>query len=264
MLLDLIRDLVPIKYRQSWGLWTAHQAGRSKVLLYPYMFLICGVVPRNLKMLPHDRCVINYKNHRILMPRDGIFTSWEVLQDEIYEKFYQFKEGDVVIDVGAYVGMFTVKASLSVGKGKVIAIEPASSNLKYLKKNTVNLDNVTIVPVAVSSSKGIGTLVLSSASPCHSLVQNNKGVKETVKLDTLDNIVARLDIKPDFIKIDAEGAELEILKGAVNTLKTDVKLAIASYHNLANGERELPYISRLLISQGFKVEVEGGYIYATK
>jgi len=56
--------------------------------------------------------------------------------NKVYERFYKLKEGDTVVDVGANVGMFTVKASLSVeDKGNVVSIEPIEQNFELLKKN---------------------------------------------------------------------------------------------------------------------------------
>jgi FkbM family methyltransferase len=256
---------MPIEYRQSIGLWTARQAGRSKYLLYPYFFILCGIIPKGIELLPAGDCKINYKDAEILSPRDGIFTSWEVLQDEIYEKFYIPKYGDVVVDIGAYVGMFTVKTSLRVGLGgSVIAIEPAKANIRYLERNTKSLANVTIVPVAVAAYCGDRKLSMSKASPCHTLIQKPGSSTELVKADTLDNILLELGVgKVDFIKIDAEGSELEILRGARNTLKNNkLRLAVAAYHNLSSGEHELPYISRLLASAGFRMNIVKEYIYA--
>jgi len=265
MLLNIIRKIVPIKYRQSFGLWTAHQASRSKWLLYPYLFILCGTVPENLELLPGDRCLIEYKGHKVVIPRDSIFTSWEVFQNEIYEKVYRPQEGDTVVDIGAHVGMFSVKSALQVGKtGTVIAIEPARSNFMLLRQNTLSLLNVRIVGLAVGESEKIGYITTSKASPCYAMTLEFDRSVETVKVSTLDNILSRMRVdKVDFIKIDAEGSELAILKGATYTLKNNrVRLAVASYHNLPNGEYELPYIQKFLSEAGFSITTIKEYVYA--
>jgi len=265
MLRDVIRKVIPIKYRQDIGLWTIYQAGKSKLLLYPYLFMLCGDIPRGLKLIPNQEGEVSFRGYDILFPRDGVLAAMEVLQDEIYEKYYSPQNGDTVIDVGAYVGMFTVKASLQVGKkGRVIAIEPASSNIRYLVRNTSSFENVIVVPLAAGSSSGDGNLTLSWATPCHTLIPHSGNRTETIKIDTLDNIVSNLRIeKVEFIKIDAEGWELEILKGASKILKDNkLRLAVASYHNLPTGEYELPQVCQLLTSAGFKIKVVKGYVYA--
>ena len=68
----------------------------------------------------------------------------EIFINKVYKRFYKLKEGDIVVDVGANVGMFTVKASLSVGdKGKVVSIEPIEENFELLKRN-VEFHNLKI------------------------------------------------------------------------------------------------------------------------
>jgi len=265
MLVDLIRKVVPIKYRQSIGLWTARQASRSKVLLYPYMYLLCGRIPKNLQLLPGSDCRIHHEGFSILCPRDSIFTSWEVLQDRIYEKVFVPQKGDTVVDIGAHVGMFSIRAFLAVGTtGKVIAIEPSRDNIECLHRNTELIPNITIIPTAVGSTVGSGELSASNASPCHSLIPDGNKPTETVYVNTLDNILARHRIgKVDFIKIDAEGYEYEILLGATKTLKNNkLKLVIASYHDLPAGGPELPYIVHLLRNLDYEMKIIKEYVYA--
>ncbi len=266
MLLGIARKVVPIRYRQSIGLWTAAQACRSKLLLYPYFVLLCGNIPRGIRLMTDGRCSVLYKGVEIVAPWDGILAFIEVLQDEVYELFYRPKQGDTVLDIGAYVGMFTIKASLQVGDdGSVIAVEPATSNLAFLRQNTRLLKNVKVVPVAVGDDGHLGRLSLSRASPCHSLSLNGSGEAETVEVEAIDHIVSRLGIgKVDFIKIDAEGSELEILRGAKRTLRENkVHVAVASYHNLPSGEKELPYVCHELTEAGLSIRVVKGYVYGS-
>lgn len=267
MLLDVVRKVVPIKYRQDIGLWTARQVVRSKLLLYPYFFILCGSIPKNIKLLSNDRCSATYKGHVMVAPRDGILAFWEIFQDEIYEKVYKPKKGDVVIDIGAYVGMFAVKMALCVGdSGKVIAIEPAVNNREYLYRNTENIKNIIVMPVALGASNGMGDLFISHDSPCHTLIERPHSHTEKVVINKLDTLLEQKHVdKVDFIKIDAEGYELEILKGATDTLMSSKpKLAIASYHNLPNGEGELPYVKQYLDKLGYKTKIVNLYIYASK
>jgi FkbM family methyltransferase len=235
--------------------------------MYPYFLLLCGHIPHNIRLLPNYYCSVNYKGHEIISHSDGILAFIEVLQDRTYERIYQLRPGDVVVDIGAYVGMFSVAASLEVGAtGKIVAIEPAESNLTYLVLNTENLGNVIVVAAAAGETCGTGELTISNASPCHSLIPVKGEETATVRINTLDNIISDLGItRVDFIKIDAEGSELSILKGAVSTLgSNDVKLAIAAYHDLPSGEREMPYICQLLETAGFKLTIIDRYVYACK
>ena len=192
----------------------------------------------------------------------------DIFIKNIYDKYKLINHGNIVIDIGAHVGMFTVKAARKVGNsGLVIAIEPEKENLKLLEKNvkSLKLENVKIIPKAVGAFKGFTELVVSELSGTHKLAlypnPENPKYKITVPIDTLDNIIQELGIKRiDFIKIDAEGAELDILKGARNALKFADYLAIAAYH----APNEANEIKEFLENYDFKVVINDGILYAFK
>ena len=187
MLIDLFRKVLPIKVRQDLGLWLISQSAKSKWLLYPYYKMLCGETPKNLTLLPHNESVVIYEGHKVYSPRDGILAFMEVFQDEVYEQLWSPMPRSTVMDVGAYVGMFAVKASDMVGKGGIVyAIEPEPRNLVYLEKNTKDLLNVEIVRAIVGSSCGVGRLYISSASPCHTVVYHHKHSIE-IKMITLED-----------------------------------------------------------------------------
>lgn len=265
MLRHIITRIIPIKVRSSLGLWTIKMAAHYKWLLSFYLYLLFGYFPKDMRLASNNRCVVRYKDRDIVAPRDGALTFVEVLQEEVYEKYHHPVEGDMVLDIGAYVGMFTVKASLVVGeRGQVIAIEPSQLNLKYLHQNIGGLGNVRVVPMAVSSYAGRGKLNISGATPCNYLLPQTSLKPTNVGVTTIDDLVQLLNlIKVDYIKIDAEGAEIDILNGALETLGgNNLKLAIASYHELPDGKPELPEICRLLTREGFSFIVDKGYVYA--
>jgi len=266
MLLEWIRKIVPIRYRQGLGLWTLRQVGRSKLLLNPYFLLLCGKVPKNLT-LTKDDCYVFYQGRKIFAPCDGILAFIEVLQDRVYEMFFTLHTGDVIVDIGAYVGMFTVRAALTVGgDGKVLAIEPAPANIEYLRRNTQDIGNIRIVAGAAGRERKDGLLTVSNASPCHSLLPKQGFDTVTVRIDTLDSILREAGVdRVDLIKIDAEGSEMDILAGATETLKQpNVKLAVAAYHDLPSGEPELYKVAKFLTDAGFKIRIVKKYVYAEK
>lgn len=260
MLIDLFRKFLPIKVRQNLGLWLISQVAKSKWLLYPYYKMLYGDTPKNLKLLPRNECVVEYNNHLIYAPRDGILAFIEVFQDKVYEKVWAIQPRDIVVDVGAYVGMFTIKASDIVGEGgRIYAIEPEPHNLAYLAWNVRDTRNVIVIPVVVGSKIGKSKLYISSASPCHTIVYHHKNWIE-VDMITLDS----LNIQPDFVKIDAEGSELEILKGAENVIEKGTRFAIACYHNLPGGDSELETVISFLKDRGYKTTIIHKYVFAEK
>lgn len=266
MLIDAIRSIVPMRVRQDLGLWTAAQAGKSKYLLYPYYFLLCGQVPKSLVLFEEGTCGVEYKRTLVRAPRDGILAFIEVFQDEIYLKCGRPKEGDVVMDIGAYVGMFTVQASKLVGShGRVIAVEPAPKNFEYLQKNTDELGNVIRVKKAAFNYVGEGKLSISRASPCHTLIYDHKDGIE-VEVITLDRLAQYLGLpKVDFIKIDAEGSELGILEGAETLLRNNkVRLAVAAYHDIGKGKNEAEEVVKFLRKVGYQTLLDNRYVYAER
>jgi FkbM family methyltransferase len=133
----------------------------------------------------------------------------------------KIKEG-VFIDVGANGGMHTIPAALSLGqKGEVIAIEPEPKNFSILEKNVEinNLKNVICINTACFKEEKILKLFLDKEGQGgHSLMKDTPIKKEgfiEIKTQTLDNIIKIKKIKRvDLIKLDVEGAELDVLKGA--------------------------------------------------
>jgi len=187
-----------------------------------------------------------------------VWVLFEVYRNNNYEKVIMIEKGDIVVDIGAHVGMFTVKALKESGKeGFVVAIEPEPINVEILRKNTRKYDNVAIVKKAVGEKKCRAKLYLfgKNLSSCEYLVKNmgreeSSGVME-VEMDRLDNILSGLGISEvDFVKMDVEGAELEVLKGAGEYLKKIKKIAIAAEHY--PGEHE--EVGKFLMSKGFSIK----------
>jgi FkbM family methyltransferase len=151
------------------------------------------------------------------------------------------KEGDVVIDIGAHIGLYTIISSKQVGnKGKVVAIEADPDNFEMLKRNIAlnNLTNVLPLNYAVFSTKTKIKLYEQSASFKYNSVMltrantKNENYSE-VNADTLDSILKQNGVNQvDWIKIDVEGAELEVLKGSIETLSGKNMSLLVEIHNI--------------------------------
>lgn len=269
MLIDVVRRIIPWSLRERLGIWLGSKVLRSRLLAFAFYYLLYGVV---IRLLPEHNCSAAFHGTDLIMPRESVVVFLEVFRDRVYEKFSSPREGDTVIDVGAHVGMFTVRAAELVGdKGLVIAIEPEPKNLHFLSHNIErhNLRNVKVISKAVLDKEGEARLYLSEHSRCHSLLHSSNNYVE-VKTDCLDNIIAQLGLEHvDFVKIDIEGAELEALKGATRILTCPgIKLSIAAYHSLPDGRPQLSSIVSYLASRGFQIQIykreDSPYVYATK
>jgi FkbM family methyltransferase len=147
-------------------------------------------------------------------------------------------------------------AAKAVGKtGKVIAFEPDSLNFEKLKRNIAlnHLTNVIAISKGVYCKNALLNFDSSHDEAAHVLLDMQAEPNSRVPVVTLDSELDTLGIqRVDFIKMDIEGAEIEALKGAAKTLKSNsVHLAIASYHIL-NGEQTSSEVERLLISQNYR------------
>ena len=169
-----------------------------------------------------------------LVPRDYQFDS-EINEQKLVRK--TVKEGMTVFDIGAHLGKYTKLFSLLVGdKGKVCAFEPAESSFKKLAASLkkLNCTNVTLINKAVysqnctvvinefpeeySSWNSLGRPKMENPTDPKRPVPVEKSVE--VQAVTLDSFCQQNNIrKIDYLKLDVEGAELDVLKGAVNLLQ---------------------------------------------
>jgi FkbM family methyltransferase len=145
------------------------------------------------------------------------------------------KQGDIVLDCGAHVGVFTDTA-LRRGASKVVAIEPDPTNLECLRRNfpsEIASGRVIVVPKGVWNRDQIITLYIGAANSGQNsmLLDQNTG-KVEVPVTTVDHLVEELHLpRVDFIKMDIEGAEREALRGATQTLaRFFPELMLDSYH----------------------------------
>jgi FkbM family methyltransferase len=193
-------------------------------------------------------------------------------EDDIIERFTP-KEGDIVVDIGAHMGRYTMISSKRVGaNGKVVAIEAHPSNFEILKSNIKlnQLTNVTPLNYAVYSKETKIKLYLpdeeSGYTMHHSIMSNYVFTKYKDKTgdkfvevgaNTLDYLLQLKGITDvNWVKIDVEGAEFEVLKGAHNVLSNskDISLLIE-----VHGKDTYEPIIESLRSYDFKIDFEKTY-----
>ena len=168
----------------------------------------------------------------------GVLSYWlGVYEKKVQREFKRFiKEGDVVFDIGAHVGFYTLLASRLVGsKGKVFAFEPNPKNIYYLERHVKinSCHNVTIVEAAVSNIEGQKDFYESESSVVGGLcpLGFSPVAKTSVSVIALDLELGRNKILPPrILKIDVEGEEYRVLKGAEYILKTHFPTIILSLH----------------------------------
>lgn len=147
------------------------------------------------------------------------------------------KPGQTFFDVGTHFGYYSMLASRLVGqRGQVHSFEPTAETYQVVKSNVSSKSNVTLNNLAgwseetIIKFKDYGTQYsafnsLYGAKLDDSVIRKVKPKEYNVKTISIDKYIANTGARPDFIKIDAENAEYDILKGMATTL-SDIRPAI--------------------------------------
>lgn len=179
----------------------------------------------------------------------------------------QVKPGMHIIDIGAHIGLFSASASQLTGPtGKVVCFEPTPGTYAVLTE-TLRLNhctNVTPVQAAVSHTPGEAVFYIGDAEGCNSnsLVKNKSEEELTaypVKLVDIDSVVATYQLRPSLIKIDAEGAELDVLRGGLQTYKNFKPILILGLHPdfVKKKGDTMEQIWDVVEGAGYKVNMDG-------
>ncbi len=141
--------------------------------------------------------------------------------------------GSVVYEMGAYVGYYTLQASVLVGpRGRVFAFEPSRQSLSFLRRHLLinHITNVTVVEAAVGEYSGTTPFWVNVERPSISRPSDNGS--ERVAMVSLDDFIRSQDVPlPDLIKIDVVGSEPGLLKGAKELLETHHPTLILRVHS---------------------------------
>jgi FkbM family methyltransferase len=190
----------------------------------------------------------------------GFKPKFSLTEEEKFLMNLDFK-GKTVFDVGGYVGIHTIFFARAVGKmGKVIAFEPNPKNYEELLYNVSlnGFDNVTTLKIGLGRSDELVDLVVDPLYPTRGTVEESRkkrmlgkrGVR-TIKVEvaSLDSLMKKMNLpQPDFVKVDAEGFEMDVLYGMVETINNFNPDLFIEIHG------EIPRsIIELLASKGYSI-----------
>lgn len=151
-------------------------------------------------------------------------------------------------DVGANIGQYGIYAASLFGC-KVYLIEPEAQNFSTLAYNVKlnRLKNVIPFPIALSDEKGYNTIKLLTSPGCSNIsIEKKYSHKQGVWTDTIDSLISQGFTPPTHLKIDVDGVELKILKGAQNTLPNLTSLLVET------DEDAIPIVSEFVMKYNFK------------
>lgn len=214
--------------------------GVKKIIVKKFIIKFIQIVPFNLQKLIYRFISANSlsKNESFFCARDSNLSvavnyidkarstryllPFSVLWNKLITSYcvdnVSLEEGDLIVDVGANIGEFSLAMAATCKNLKFVCVEPSKREFHALQKNMLEFNAQTLNVGAWNESSEM-TLYIKSDTADSSLFEFH-GYKEkySVKLEPLDKLFSELDnIK--LLKIEAEGAEPEILLGAKETLK---------------------------------------------
>lgn len=198
--------------------------------------------------------------HRYVYP-DGL----ERVKIKLKEKYCipecDIEPDDIVVEIGANVGEFTLMAS---GKAKIVfSFDPDPDCYYCLNENTRNLPNVEVIKAGASNETGTKVFYLSSEDADSSLIApktfSGKIVIDTVRLDIWMQTIGIEKI--DFLKLEAEGAEIEVLEGLGDKIDRVRKISVDGGPERF-GESTFNEVNLFLKERGFSTLVRGDHVYA--
>ena len=165
--------------------------------------------------------------------------------NELRNLLQRLQPGDTFIDVGAHIGYLSLPIAKRVGpSGKVIALEPSPTSLELLRRNVAlnGFNWVTVVDAAASDKDGLARLHMSSQSAMWNTLRQGTLDEETgsieVVIRSLDSLMEEHGW-PSIagIKLDVEGAELEVLRGSEKVLARNPRAFVMIEVSGGNAER---------------------------
>jgi len=247
------------QWREHWPL----SRGRGlPVRLSPALDALGIVQPVRVEMEPQVSLLLNpvdLVDRRLLLRGKWQDSVWEMVSSHL-------PPSGVFVDVGAHIGIFSLRAAKQMGaQGQVIAVEPNPRTAQRLRDNVEasGWTNIRVEEVACGASLGKATLFaggldnsgVASLAESNAVMNGGTGrISYEVDIVTLDHLVKGTALtRLDAIKIDTEGAETQILRGAAETLRR-FRPAIVLETNgqqLENMNSSIEELEALLSSYGY-------------
>jgi FkbM family methyltransferase len=173
---------------------------------------------------------------------------------------FRINENDTVVDIGAHIGLFSVFAATQARTGMVYAFEPLPGNIALLKENLkLNaISNAIPIQMAVGSRSEQRTFYVSSSNTgASSFIPYEDRIEEILaRTISLTDLVRLFDLRTiDFLKMDCEGAEYEILFNAPHDVTGKIKRIAMEIHNV-DSERNVRTFKAFLEREGFIVTLK--------
>ncbi len=179
--------------------------------------------------------------------------------EEYKDSEFMIQPTDVIIDIGAHIGSFSIWAAKQALNGRVYAFEPNDENYIFLQENKkLNaLENLEIFNLAVSDKDGLASFFNSDhLSMSHSFFETGAENTSTVRTMSLADILNVNQIeRVNYLKIDAEGAEYLIILNTPPEALNKVDKILIEYHDYLDHGHHYQEIEKYLTENGFQVQI---------
>ena len=248
-----MRKIMLSIYKKAVKILSGHGIGNFYPIKVIHSFVI-SYLKSNFAEVQGHKMFLDSKDS-LCLSINGVYEPFET---ELVKK--EIKKGDVVLDLGANIGYYTLIFAKLVGKrGKVFAFEPDPTNFSLLKKNVEmnGYKNVELVQKAVSNKTGKIKLYLCEDNKGDHRIYNSHDGRQSIEIEAirLDDYFKNYNGAVDFIKMDIQGAEGGAIQGMFNLLKKNNVKIITEFWSI--GLKRFGIDSeeclKLLIEFGFKL-----------
>lgn len=210
---------------------------------------------QGLKFKIRTQRIVHWRGSKL--PVD-LLVIYRILSQKIYNPIgFEIGRDDIIVDVGAHIGAFTIYAATLAQNGRVYSFEPHPENFALLKEN-VRLNNlssrVKVFELAILS-KGqdkVRMYLDEETTTRHSIVAEGPKYIEVRTTSLEDVFFAEGISRCDFLKMDCEGAEYEILFNTSEEFIRKVSKIALECHSKSNGD-SIKELADRLKSHGFEV-----------
>ncbi len=192
-----------------------------------------------------------------------IIQNW--LLDEYANEQFNFSNFKTILDIGAHIGAFSIYAALRARSAVVLSYEPLYNNFCLFREN-VRLNkvcNVKLFNLGLASTsgkrelRGLGSATFS--------LYNRDGRPFAIQCITLEDVFAENNLSScDFVKMDCEGGEYEILLSTPRTILEKIRAMSIEYHDYLFQVDMLPRLTQYLAQCGFAVSVSKDRYHARR
>lgn len=234
------------------------------ILRYKYPHALPNLVPP----YPRARRSFFHPQHKETI---WDFPNYSDAEKKTLAEKFSPQHGETFMDVGAYIGFGVVRMAGEIGvDGRIVAVEADPIAFEILKKNIASnhLTNVTLIPKAVGEKEGT-SFFFKTERQANSLIADVVNSKDgiRVEVDTIDNILHSNGIDTlDRLSVTINGAEVEAINGATQTLKNSprLKISLAGWYS-RDGKKICELVSPRLNGYGFQIAIgAGGGVLAWK